>query len=169
MKQFFFRYATPLTTGLFFISLISGVALFVHIGQNYFRSMHEILSLVLIVPFALHLWRNWRQWIAYFPRMPFIISSLACLLVAGGFAYSSASQSGGAGGPPPMVLANAVLAHTPSEVAPLLGYTPENLVAHLKQLGFASASIDQKLTDIAKAAGKDTFELAAAVLPTAAQ
>ncbi|MFO1033943.1 MAG: DUF4405 domain-containing protein [Hyphomicrobiales bacterium] len=166
MKQFFFRYATPLVTGLFFVSLISGVALFVHVGQNYFRSMHEILSLVLIVPFVLHLWRNWRQWIAYFPRAPFIISSVLCLLVAGGFAYSSASQAGGAGGPPPMALANAVLTHTPTEVAPLLGYTPESLVEHLKQAGFTSATADQKLTDIGKAAGKDVFELAAAVLPS---
>jgi len=54
------RYATPFITGLFVASLVSGVALFAHIGTGAFRDMHEWLSIVLIVPFILHLWRNWK-------------------------------------------------------------------------------------------------------------
>ena len=47
------RYATPLITGLFLVSLISGTALFFHIAQSTFREMHEWLSLVLVVHSAM--------------------------------------------------------------------------------------------------------------------
>jgi hypothetical protein len=44
------RYATPLITGLFIVSLVSGVALFFHVGQAYFHGMHEWLSMILASP-----------------------------------------------------------------------------------------------------------------------
>ena len=47
------RYATPLITGLFLVSMISGIALFFHWGSAWFHGMHEWLSMVLIVPFVL--------------------------------------------------------------------------------------------------------------------
>ncbi|MGE8104358.1 DUF4405 domain-containing protein [Allorhizobium sp. NPDC080224] len=58
MPNILSRYATPFTTGLFLISLISGIALFFHLGTAAFREMHEWLSMVLILPFVLHLWKN---------------------------------------------------------------------------------------------------------------
>ena len=64
MPTLFKTYATPLTTGLFLASLISGIALFFHIGPSGFHGMHEILSMVLILPFVLHLWRNWRPMVS---------------------------------------------------------------------------------------------------------
>ncbi|HSO47757.1 MAG TPA: DUF4405 domain-containing protein [Rhizobiaceae bacterium] len=63
MPNLLMRYATPLTSGLFAVSLISGVALFFHLGQAAFHGMHEWLSMVLILPFALHLWKNWRSFL----------------------------------------------------------------------------------------------------------
>ena len=60
MKSILYRYATPFTTGLFLVSLVSGVALFFHVGPAAFHGMHEWLSMVLILPFVLHMWRNWR-------------------------------------------------------------------------------------------------------------
>lgn len=60
MKPLLLRYATPFISGLFLVSLISGIALFFHLGNATFRGMHEWLSMVLILPFVLHLWKNWR-------------------------------------------------------------------------------------------------------------
>ena len=50
MPPVLYRYATPLITGLFLVSLISGLALFLHIGPGGLHPMHEWLSLVLILP-----------------------------------------------------------------------------------------------------------------------
>ncbi len=46
MPAFLARYATPLTTGLFIVSLVSGIALFFHWGGAAFHGMHEWLSMV---------------------------------------------------------------------------------------------------------------------------
>ena len=68
MRTTLLRYATPLITGLFLVSLVSGIALFFHVGSAYFHSMHEWLSMVLIAPFILHIWKNWRAFLNYFKR-----------------------------------------------------------------------------------------------------
>jgi hypothetical protein len=46
MTDFLNRYATPFITGLFLVSLISGIALFFHVGGALFHGMHEWLSMV---------------------------------------------------------------------------------------------------------------------------
>ncbi|MFZ2101600.1 MAG: DUF4405 domain-containing protein, partial [Oricola sp.] len=79
------RYATPLITGLFIVSLVSGVALFFHYGSAYFHSMHEWLSMVLIVPFVLHIWKNWRAFLNYFRRPPMAVASVVSLAAAVAF------------------------------------------------------------------------------------
>lgn len=89
MTALFNRYATPFITRLFLVSLISGLALFFHIGPAGFHGMHEILSLVLIIvliiPFALHLWKNWRPMMAYFRRAPMIVALVVSTVTAGAF------------------------------------------------------------------------------------
>jgi hypothetical protein len=82
MNSMLQRYATPLITGFFLVSLISGAALFVHVGTGVFRGMHEWLSMVLILPFALHLWKNWRALTNYFSRPPFAIAMGVALVAA---------------------------------------------------------------------------------------
>ena len=74
MQTFINRYATPLVTGLFLVSLISGVALFLHWGSGWFHGMHEWLSMVLILAFVLHLWKNWRPMTAYLRRAPMALT-----------------------------------------------------------------------------------------------
>ena len=66
MSKILSKYATPFTTGLFLVSLISGIALFFHFGPSAFHGMHEWLSMVLILPFVLHIWKNWRPFVCYF-------------------------------------------------------------------------------------------------------
>ncbi len=82
MASLLLRYATPLITGLFLVSLISGVALFFHWGPGAFHGIHEWLSMVLILPFVLHLWKNWRPMTAYFKRAPMAIALGLSLLAS---------------------------------------------------------------------------------------
>ena len=163
------RYATPFVTGFFLISLISGVALFFHVGTAAFREMHEILSLVLILPFGLHVWKNWRPLLNYFRRAPFWIGSAVSLAAAIAFAWPAltGAAAGGAGGPPPFALSNAVMKAPVAEVAPVLNVTADDLLAGLKAKGFTVTGAEQSLVEIGKASGKDTMELAATLVALA--
>ncbi len=158
MPALFQRYATPFITGLFLVSLISGIALFVHLGANYFRGMHEWLSMVLILPFALHLWKNWRSMTVYFKKPAFMVAIAGSSVAALAFAIP-ASSSKGNGGPPQFVFAHTMLANSPAKLAPLLGVDADTLVAKLKAKGFTAAASDMALTDIANRSGKDEFAL----------
>ncbi len=62
------RHATPFTASLFFISAVSGVALFFHAAPGLFHEMHVWLSLVLLLPVAFHIWRNWHSLMTYIRR-----------------------------------------------------------------------------------------------------
>lgn len=162
MSDLFRRFATPFMTGFFLISLVSGVALFFHVGQASFHEMHEWLSMVLIIPFALHLWRNWRAMMAYVGRAPLSIAAVASIVVALAFAWPSLSgtaEGGRAGGPPQFGLANAVVAQPLSKVAPLVGQSPEALVTVLKGQGYAAAAPGLTLVEIARQSGRETGEI----------
>lgn len=163
MPAIFDRYATPFITGLFLVSLVSGVALFFHVGQQAFRGMHEWLSMVLIAPFILHIWKNWRPLLSYVRRAPFWIGAVVSLAAALVFAWPAmtGTASGGRGGPPPLAFMNSVLANPVAEVAPLLNLTPEELQAGLSAAGYTGVDATATLTDIAKASGKDAMALVA--------
>ncbi|MBE2277795.1 MAG: DUF4405 domain-containing protein [Rhodobacteraceae bacterium] len=165
MSRLLSRYATPLTTGLFLVSLISGIALFLHIGPPGFHGMHEWLSLLLILPFVLHLWRNWRPMSAYLRHLPMALSLALATAAAGLFLLPG--QGGGSGGPPVMQLGQKVLQATPAELAAALDTTPEALVAGLRAGGFAAAAADLSLADTARAAGTDDNVVIAALLAPA--
>jgi glucan phosphoethanolaminetransferase (alkaline phosphatase superfamily) len=162
MNSTLHRFATPLITGLFLISLISGVALFLHLGSGYFKNMHEWLSMVLILPFILHIWKNWRAMTVYFKKPAFVLSMFASLVAAAVFAYQASGNSGRAGGPPQFAFAHAILDNSVEKVAPLLGYTAESLVAQLKSAGFEAAA-EQTLNDVASKSGKNEFQLIEAI------
>lgn len=163
MTKIFSRYATPLITGLFLVSLISGVALFLHIGPGGFHGMHEWLSMVLILPFLLHLWKNWRPMTAYFRHMPMVVALVVSALAAGAFLMPTGAATT-AGGPPQFQLAHLVLTQPLENVAPAIGLTPDALAARLTAAGYDVTGQSQTLADIASAAGKTEADLAAVLI-----
>jgi hypothetical protein len=169
MPAYLSRYATPFTTGLFLISLISGIALFFHVGTAAFREMHEWLSLVLILPFVLHVWKNWRPFLAYFKRLPMALSLGICLAAGLVFAWPAITGSASSAGNPAFAMINVVAAGTPGQVAPLLGKSEAEILDALKQDGFAAAEGTKPLSEIATASGKDTMELMATLTALKAQ
>ena len=166
MTQIFNRYATPFVTWFFIISLISGLALYFHIGPTGFREMHEILSLVLILPFALHIWKNWRPIICYFRHAPMVIALAISAVAAGVFLIPTGETT--AGGPPPFVYATRMLQGTPAEIASILDVTPEAVTAALTGAGITVGTPDQTVHDMAMAAGSTDsalFEVLAKLKP----
>lgn len=162
MPSLLARYATPLTTGLFVVSLVSGVGLFFHVGSAYFHSMHEWLSLVLIVPFVLHVWKNWRSFKSYFKRPAMTIALAASLVASVAFAWPSlTASSDGRGGRPEFALLRAMQTAPISAVAPLFGQDGNGLAEKLRTQGYTVASTDDTLNGIAAASGKSAGDIAA--------
>jgi len=166
MTQILNRYATPFITWFFIISLISGVALFFHIGPTGFREMHEILSLVLILPFALHIWKNWRPIVCYFRHAPMVIALAISAVAAGVFLIPTGETT--AGGPPPFVYATRMLQGTPAEIAAVLDVTPEAVTTALTTAGITASDPAQTVHDMAAASGSSDsalFEVLAGLKP----
>lgn len=162
MQKFLSDYATPLTTGLFVVSLVSGVALFFHFESGLFKSMHEWLSMVLILPFVFHIWKNWRPFVSYFKRAPMMLALALSLVAGAGFAIPTMGTSGG--GVSPRALFEVVENGSVAQVAPLFGLAPDALAAALKAAGYTVASVDDKLSAVAEASGKTGFDIIGAVM-----
>lgn len=163
MRKLLNGYATPFTTGLFIVSLISGIFLFFHVGNSYFHGMHEWLSMVLILPFVLHLWKNWRPFSSYFRHAPMILALGLCLVGALAFVVPTSSTTSARGGNPAFAVLGMVTQAPLTNVAPLLGYTPEDLAATLREKGYAVESTDTSISDLLKSAGKSDMDAASLI------
>lgn len=157
------RYATPFLSGIFLVSLISGLALFFHWGPGGLHPMHEWLSLLLIVPLVLHLWKNWRPMSSYLRHAPMAVATALSVALAAIFLLPGGEA--GAGGNPAVALAGKVAAASPAELAPLLDTTPDAILAALRDSGIALADAAQPVAPAADAAGKTTMDVAAALGP----
>ncbi len=160
MNLFLNRLATPLTLGLFAVSTISGVALFLHVGQGYFHEMHEWLSMLLLLPFVLHVWKNWNPLVLYAKRGVLWLPVIASLVIAVPFAWPALSgkQQGGSPAIPMRIMMKAPIA----DLAPLLKMTPDALQAALADKGYKAGSTQES---IEKIAGENARAALFSVLP----
>lgn len=160
-KDFLQRYSTPFTTGLFAISLVSGVALFFHVGSTWFRGMHEVLSMALILPFVFHIWRNWHGFAAYFRRAPMWISLAVCLLATLPFL----GVVGGEGGSDPRaVVFGAIGGADVAAVAALAKTDAATVVSRLTAAGVREVAATDTMSSIAERSGRDAFDIVAIAL-----
>ena len=155
------RYATPMITTFFVVSLVSGLALFFHLGSRPWHGIHEWLSLVLILPFGLHLWKNWRPMLKYHRRSPMMIAGVVAVLMCLPFFMTDTEAA--AGRPPQIAFDDQVLGATADGLAPVLGVSPDGIVSRLNRAGFDLSAPDLPLCEIAALSGKSTFELSAAL------
>jgi len=155
VKDFLLRQATPYTTGLFLISAVSGAALFVHLGTATFREMHEILSMVLLVPVGVHIWRNWRSLVGYFRRGPMWVATAVSLVLATGFAVTA----GSGGGNPMMQMVGRIQAAPLTAVAPAIGSSEQAVLDALTQAGISPVKPSDTIADLSTRTGRDAFEI----------
>lgn len=154
------RLATPWTLALFVISTISGVALFLHMGQGYFHAMHEWLSMLLLAPVALHVWKNWNPIVLYARRGALLWPALASLVIAGPFVWHA--LAGNPLGASPAAAVRVMTKAPIADLAPLLKMTPDALQAALAAKGYKAASTQDS---IEKIAGEEARGALFAVLP----
>ena len=118
-------------------------------------------SLVLIAPFVLHIWKNWRAFKTYFKRPAMTIALVASLVAGIAFAWPSLTgTSEGRGGRPEFALLRAVQTAPISAVAPLFGQDGNGLAENLRARGYTVASTDDTLNGIAEASGKSAGDIA---------
>ncbi|MBL7235779.1 hypothetical protein [Komagataeibacter saccharivorans] len=161
MNRFVKKYATPFVTGFFVISAVSGTALFFHWQPGLFHSMHAWLSMVLLVPFVLHMWRNWPQFLGYFRSRTMLVACGISVLAAVAFMVTTGHRGGN-----PAQRLFPILTHAPlTDLAPLLHATPDELAARLTHTGYAVRSTDETLDEIASAAGQKSNDVLLKILP----
>ena len=163
LKSFLFRFGTPLTAGLFLVSAVSGVALYVHAAPGVFHEMHEVLSMVLLGPVVIHLWRNWKALAGYVRRPPMAIALALSLAAAGLYAYEGLSRSGSGGNPAIALLRQAQQAPL-STLAPVLKFDEATTVQKLAAAGIAAPQPGETLAALAARSGRDPMEILAALL-----
>lgn len=161
MRAFLRKYSTPFITGFFFVSAVSGVALFFHWAPGMFHSMHVWLSMVLLVPFFLHVWRNWSVFVGYFRNKTVYIPFLISIAAAVAFMF----QTGHRGGNPAARVVPLLTRAKLVDLAPLFHVSPDELVQRMTRKGFAVTSTDGTLEDVASGSGKKSSDILMAVLP----
>lgn len=157
------RYATPLTTGLFAVSAISGVALFFRWTPRAFHSMHEWLSMVLLIPFVLHMARNWRPLVNYARRKTLLLPIVLSLVAAIPFAISGLNREGRKN--PAFRALPLITQARLADLAPLLKVSPDELLSTLKKRGYQVETVEESLETIATTANKKAGELLTELLP----
>lgn len=156
------RYGTPLTVGLFAVSTVSGIALFFHWAPRNFHAMHEWLSMLLLAPFALHLWKNWKPLTAYAKRKTLLVPLALSIVVAVPFAVMTGK--GRAGNPAVQTVALLTQASL-ADLAPAFRSTPETLLQQLQQRGYNASSTGQSPTDIGSASAVPANEILYSLMP----
>jgi hypothetical protein len=163
VTSFLNRFATPLTLGLFAVSAISGLALFFHLAQGAFHEMHEWLSVLLLLPFALHVWKNWPALIGYVRRGTLLLPVAAALVAA--IAFAVPAMTGAEGGDPRTQVLRLLTGSSLADLAPLLKTTPDALAATLRLRGYKVGSPSDTLEGVAAASGASPRELLLGLLP----
>jgi len=139
------------------------VALFFPLSPPVFHAMHEWLSMVLLLPFAIHVWKNWRPLVGYVQRGTLLVPVIASVVIAAPFAAMALTGQSGGVSPPRMarILTQARLA----DLAPLLNTTTDKLTAKLVERGYKVASPDDSLATIAASVGAPATKALADALP----
>lgn len=149
-------HGTTFTIVLFAVSAVSGVALFFHWGSAAFHGMHEWLSMLLLAPVVVHLWRNWPGFSGYLKRRQLLVPAVIGLAASLAFAVPALTAT--SGGNPMRAALSAIEKGTVAEVAPLFDLTPQALAQRLATKGYHLAPdgdlASVSLAEIASASGK---------------
>lgn len=145
-------FATPLATGAFLLTAITGVLMFFHADSGLNKVAHEWLSWVLLAGVVLHVTVNFAGFKRHLGtrRGRQLIGGFAALLVL------SFLVGGGRGDGPPFAAPVRALAAAPfATLAQVAQISPEQLHARLDAAGFKGAAGAASLADLV---GRDLGE-----------
>ncbi|MFT9386809.1 hypothetical protein [Acetobacter sp.] len=158
------RYGTPLTTGFFLVSTITGVALFFHWGPGAFHPMHEWLSMVLLAPFVLHMIKNWNSLLNYARRGWLYVPFLIALLGSAYFFVAPATGNKAGNRQVAFRVVGMVTKAPLSQVAPLFGADPEQALHRLQAAHFTVDADTRTIDEIASASHQTANDVLLALM-----
>lgn len=153
MTSFVQKYATPLTTALSIVATVTGVMLFFHLGKATVTAMHEWLGMAFVLAIALHTVKH-RIMLGKIVARPSARAIFGGVGVAAAL-FLAASAVVPAGGNPLKAIAERSMQAPLTDLAPVLGVLPGELVQRLRAAGFERASADQSAVQIATGAKSD--------------
>lgn len=160
MSASFRSWATPLATGTFAISAITGIFLFLDIEIGNVEPVHKWIGIAMVAGVMFHVVANWKQFTGYLSKKPAVAIMATALLAT----LLSVLPIGGEEGErenPAKMAASALAGSSLETVAPVLGTTPAKLMEGLQSKGLTVTDTQQRVTAIAKANGVHPKELLA--------
>ncbi|ACF11619.1 conserved hypothetical protein [Chlorobaculum parvum NCIB 8327] len=165
MKANIRSWATPLVTGALLISAVTGVFLFFEFEKGLVKPVHEWLGWLLVAGVVFHVIANWKAFTGYFSKklaMSIIgLCAVVTVVSAMPFLGDKEHENGKR-----VARASAKMLESSSleTVALVVKQQPDELMAKLRNNGFAVDAPSQTIAGIASANGKSPSELLGALI-----
>ncbi|NTV60272.1 MAG: DUF4405 domain-containing protein [Chlorobiaceae bacterium] len=169
MKAVVKTLATPLVSGAFVISAVTGLLLFFDFEIGLVEPAHKWLSWLLLSGILLHLVLHWKQFTGYLSSKPATAVIGTGVLVALLSVYPGFGEKENEGGKEQLgkLSAYALSSSSLETLALVMKNSPENLVAELGKTGIIVKDPASTIQEIAKQNGKNDKELLVALLGNA--
>ena len=138
---------TPITTGAFLLTAVTGVLLFFHADTGLNKDVHEWLSWVFLIGAILHLVLNFASFKKHLTQRKgqVLMGSFVLLLALSFIPFEEEEHHG----PPPFVPPIRALAHAPlSTLAQVAQTSPEQLRERLGHEGIIVDSDQQSISEL---------------------
>lgn len=145
------EWITPITTGAFLLTAVTGVLLFFHAATGLNKAVHEWLSWVFLIGAVFHLILNFTSFKKHLTLRKgqvligtFVLLLLLSFVPLGGEGHHGSGHRGSTLTPPAKALARTPL----STLAQVAGTSPDQLRDRLSREGIAVASYEQSLSEL---------------------
>jgi hypothetical protein len=147
-------WATPVASGAFLISAVTGVLIFFDIEMGAVEPVHKWLSWLLLGGVGVHIFSNWNQFSGYFSKRPAlgIIGMALVVTVASLLPVFGEKEEGGGRGAG--IASKALESSSLETVALVLKTTPQVLVSRLEKSGIVTDASHSTIKEIAARNGK---------------
>ena len=154
------KWATPLTTGAFALSAISGVMIFFHVSSAPVKVIHEWGSWLLVIGGLLHVAGSWQSFVRYFsrPAARTIMIVFAAVIVASFLTLGSGAHGHGRK-LPPALLSRALPEASFATVAGVARHDPDELRKELESKGIVVRDREETIREIAWSNNKEDVEI----------
>ena len=158
--------STAATIGLFLVSGITGIMLFLKIGEGAVKGVHEWLSVAFVLACILHVIRHWRPLQRYFAmRFFWGITVVVMLLAVVMMVPGTGGPHGPGGGRNPMMQVMGVLSDAHLEhLALTMNTTSDKLVEKLRAAGITVQNPQQTLKEVATGSNCDLRQVMSVVM-----
>ncbi|NTW69998.1 MAG: DUF4405 domain-containing protein [Chlorobiaceae bacterium] len=165
MKASIKSWATPLASGAFTISAVTGLLLFFEIEIGMVEDVHKWLSWLLVGGVLLHVISNWKPFTAYFSKKPALaLISTALLVTIASMLPLFGEKEEGENEKAGEIATGALETSSLSTVALVIKTTPELLVEKLGKSGIIVKDPALTIKEIAQNNGKNEKELLGSLL-----